>query len=219
MRRDWLGAADAAQYWHLWATVSLACLVKMEIEGLLSYNYFRNKYAKKIHHKAFSVISLVAIAGLVLGIYGGINSSESADLGTNDLLKASVICFLAAYVAFLGLFLLFLTGLSRIPPNERPLLYGFAVCIPFMVVRFMYSVLPTFIPSIRDNYNALFGNVTIYLFMAVLEEIVIVACYVYIGMRLDELPPELKAPPLSFKKKDKKKRKHSSQDSGEHMLK
>lgn len=179
-----------------------------------------NKYAKKIHHKAFSVISLVAIAGLVLGIYGGIDSSESADLGTNDLLKASVICFLVAYVMFLALFLLFLTGLNRIPPNERPLLYAFAVCIPFMVVRFMYSVLPTFISSLRSDYNALFGNVSIYLFMAVLEEIVIVACYVYVGMRLDELPPELKAPPLSFKKKDKKKkRKHSSRDSGEHMLK
>jgi hypothetical protein len=159
--------------------------------------------------------------GLVLGIYGGIDSADSANLGTNTLLKASVICFLAAYVAFLGLFLLFLTGLSRIPPNERLLLYGFACCIPFMVVRFMYSVLPTFISSIRDNYNALFGNVTIYLFMAVLEEIVIVACYVYIGMRLDELPPELKPPPLSFKMKDKnkKRRNHSSQDSGEHMLK
>ncbi|KAL3705703.1 hypothetical protein TMatcc_009376 [Talaromyces marneffei ATCC 18224] len=173
-----------------------------------------NKYAKKIHHKAFSVISLVAIAGLVLGIYGGINSSESADLGTNALLKASVICFLAAYVAFLGLFLLFLTWLSRIPPTNDPCFTALPAAFP------SWSVLPTFIPSIRDNYNALFGNVTIYLFMAVLEEIVIVACYVYIGMRLDELPPELKAPPLSFKKKDKKKkRKHSSQDSGENILK
>lgn len=156
----------------------------------------------------------------MVGIYGGIDSTESADLGTNDLLKASVICFAAAYIAFLSLFLLFLTALSRFPPKERWLLYAFACCIPFMVVRLLYSILPSFIPSIRNNFNALFGNVTIYLFMAVLEEIVIVALYVYVGMKLDELPPELKSPPLSFKKKDKsKKRKHSSRGSDEHMLK
>lgn len=222
MRRDWSSATDAAEYWHLWETVSLVS-ERARKQKEITDKLFSNKFAKKIHEKVFTVISLVAIAGLVLGIYGGIDSSESSDLGTNALLKASVICFVAAYVAFLGLFLVFLTGLSKIPLNERPLLYGFAICIPFMVVRFLYSVLPDFISSIRDNYNSLFGNVTIYLFMAVLEEIIIVACYVYIGMRLDELPPELRAPPLSFKKKDKKKkrknRKHSSQDSGEHMLK
>jgi hypothetical protein len=164
---------------------------------------------------------LVAIAGLVVGIYGGIESSESADLGTNALLKASVICFIVAYAAFVGLFLLFLTGWKVIPLNERPLLLGFACCVPFMVVRFMYSILPTFISSIRPRYNVILGNVTIYLCMDVLEEIFVVACYVFIGMRLDLLPPELKSPPLSFKKKDKKdkkKRRQAPQGRDGHML-
>ena len=163
----------------------------------------RNKFVKKIHIKIFSLISLIAIAGLVLGIYGGIESSESADLGTNDLLKAGVICFAASYLAFVCLFLYFLPQWRLIPITERPLLLCFAVCAPFMVIRLLYSILPTFVPSLRSQFNALIGDVTTYLFMAVLEEIIIVACYIFIGMRLESLPEELKPPPISLKKKKK----------------
>ncbi|RDW59261.1 hypothetical protein BP5796_12185 [Coleophoma crateriformis] len=162
-----------------------------------------NKFVGKVHDKIFTLISLTAIAGLVLGIYGGIDSSESANLGTNDLLKAAVICFAAAYVAFACLFLVFLLQWRLIPITERPLLLCFAYCAPFMVIRLLYSILPAYVPSLRSQFNALIGNVTTYLCMAVLEEIVIVACYIFVGMRLELLPEELKSPPLSFKKKKK----------------
>jgi hypothetical protein len=163
----------------------------------------RNKFVNKIHKSIFSVISLVAIAGLVLGIYGGIDSSISADLGTNDLLKAAVICFAAAYLAFACLFLFFLLRWRQIPTMERQLLRCFAYCAPFMVIRLLYSILPTFVPSLRSQFNSLIGNVTIYLFMAVVEEILIVACYIFIGMRLETLPEELKPPPIGLKRKKK----------------
>lgn len=169
----------------------------------------RNKFVRLIHNRIFSIISLIAIAGLVLGIYGGIWSSESADLGTNALLKASVICFVAAYVAFGGVFLVFLAKRTLIPAAERPLLYCFAYCVPFMIARFLYSILPDYVNSLRYEFNALLGNVSAYLFMAVLEEIIIVAIYIYTGMRLGPLPQELKTQPKSKKKKRSKKRQEA----------
>ena len=155
----------------------------------------------------------MAIAGLVLGIYGGTESAESANLGTNALLQASVICFAACYVAFLALFVFFWTQWTAIPENERPLLLCFVCSIPFMVLRYLYSILPDFVNSIRPTFNPLVGNVSAFLFMAVVEEIVIVGGYIFTGMRLRKLPPELRPPPLGQKKKKKNKKNSQYQYS------
>lgn len=135
---------------------------------------------------------MVAIAGIVLAIYGGTDSADSPTLATNDLLKASVICFVACYFAFVCLFVVFLGQWKAIPEGEQKLLLCFAVCVPFMVVRFLYSILGTYVESLRPQFSVLTGNVTIFLFMAVFEEIFVAAFFVYTGMRLDRLPPELR---------------------------
>ena len=152
----------------------------------------RNKFVNTINQKIFSIISLTAIAGIVLAIYGGTESADSPTLATNDLLKASVILFVACYLAFTCLFLLFLRQWQAIPPGERNLLLCFACCVPFMVVRFLYGILGTFVGSLRSNFSVLTGDVTIFLCMAVLEEIFVVAFFVFTGMRLERLPPALR---------------------------
>lgn len=153
---------------------------------------YRNKFVNVIHEKIFSVISLVAIAGIVLAIYGGIESANSPSLATNDLLKIGVGLFAACYAAFMFLFLLFLRKRQDIPQGEQRLLLCFVVCAPFMVVRYLYSLLGDFVASLRPELSVLTGNVTIFLFMAVLEEIFVVAAFVYTGMGLELLPPVLR---------------------------
>ena len=125
------------------------------------------------------------------------------------------MCFVGSYVAFVGLFFFFLTDRREIPFPERPLLLCFAYCAPFMVVRFIYSILPDFDDSLRSQFQPLIGNVTAFLCMAVLEEIFIVACFVFVGMRLNPLPPELKSPPLSFKVNKKRKGKSEMMETVE----
>jgi hypothetical protein len=61
-----------------------------------------------------------------------------------------------------------------------------------MVVRFLYSILGTYVESLRSQFSVLTGDVTTFLYMAVLEEIFVVAFFVFTGMRLDRLPPALK---------------------------
>ncbi|KUJ22316.1 uncharacterized protein LY89DRAFT_575798 [Mollisia scopiformis] len=151
-----------------------------------------NKFVNTIHQKIFSAISLLAIAGIVLAIYGGIESANSPTLATNDLLKASVILFVASYLAFVCIFLIFLRQWHIIPSGEQKLLLCFAYCAPFMVVRFLFSILGTYVESLRSQFGVLTGDVTVFLCMAVLEEIIVVALFVYTGMRLERLPPALR---------------------------
>lgn len=142
--------------------------------------------------KIFDGISLVAIAGMALGIYGGTEAANSPDLSTNTYLKASIILFVAAYAAFLCLFLVYMRYWNDIPRGERKLLVCFACCAPFMVVRLMYSTLGDLVDSLTLQFNVLVGDVTIFLCMSVLEEIFIVGMIVLTGLRLHPLPPELR---------------------------
>lgn len=153
----------------------------------------RNKFVKTVHQKIFSAISLCGIAGIVVAIYGGTISANSPTLATNDLLEASVILFVACYLSFVCLFLVFLARWSSIPQGEQKLLICFACCVPFMIVRFLYGILGIFVESLRAQFSVLTGSVTAFLCMAVLEEIFVVASFVFTGMRLDRLPPELRA--------------------------
>ncbi|PMD30118.1 hypothetical protein L207DRAFT_641962 [Hyaloscypha variabilis F] len=159
---------------------------------LLNLGLFVRVFVDAIHQKLFSLISLVAIAGIVLAIYGGTNSANSPTLATNDLLKVSVLLFAACYLSFMGLFLIFMQRWHDIPQGEQKLLLCFAVCVPFMVVRFLYSILGTWVQNLRPQFSVLTGDVTTFLFMAVIEEIFVVAVFVFTGMRLDRLPPDLR---------------------------
>jgi hypothetical protein len=152
----------------------------------------RNKFVNLIQQKIFSIISLASIVGIALAIYGGIQSANSATLETNSLLKVSVIIFVACYLAFIGLFLMFLRQWKAIPQAEQKVLLCFACCVPFMVVRFLYGILGTFDESLRSQFSVLAGNVTTFLCMAVLEEVFVVAFFVFTGMRLARLPPALR---------------------------
>lgn len=152
----------------------------------------RNKFVNIIQQKIFSVISLASLAGIALAIYGGIQSADSPTLETNNLLKVSVIIFVACYLAFVCLFLIFLRQWKAIPQDEHKLLLCFACCVPFMVVRFLFGIIGTFDERLRSQFSVLAGDVTTFLCMAVLEEIFVVAFFVFTGMRLERLPPALR---------------------------
>jgi len=67
-----------------------------------------------------------------------------------------------------------------------------ACYVPFMVVRFLYGILVTFVESLRAKFSVLTGDITAFLCMAVLEEIFVVAFLMFTGMRLDRLPSALR---------------------------
>ncbi|KAJ5912476.1 hypothetical protein N7504_001359 [Penicillium tannophilum] len=151
-----------------------------------------NMYFKKVHRLVFTAISIVSIVAIAIAVYGGTESAESASLGTNVMLKVSVILFTACYVAFWGLFFYFIGDRKALPEAEQKMFLCLPVCAPFMIVRLLYSILGDYVPSLRANFSVLTGDVTTFLCMDVLEEIIVVAVYILFGMGLKQLSPEMK---------------------------
>ncbi|KAJ5764965.1 hypothetical protein N7520_004524 [Penicillium odoratum] len=151
-----------------------------------------NMYFKKVHRLVFTAISVISIVAIAIAVYGGTESAESATLGTNAMLKVSVILFVVCYAAFWALFFFFIGDRKALPEAEQKMFLCMPIAAPFMIARLLYSILGDYVPSLRGQFSVLTGNVTIFLCMDVLEEIVVVAVYVYFGMGLKQLSPEIK---------------------------
>lgn len=106
----------------------------------------------------------------------------------------SVIIYIAVYVVLFGLLAVFIPKKSQFPKGERKTMMFFALASPFMIARFAYSVIGDFATGgdLRLKFSQLVGNVTIFLCMAVIEEIIIVAIFIIGGLGLKELPQELR---------------------------
>ncbi|KAJ5991914.1 hypothetical protein N7451_007638 [Penicillium sp. IBT 35674x] len=149
-------------------------------------------YFKKVHRLVFTAIFVVSIVAIAIAVYGGTESAESASLGTNVMLKVSVILFTACYVAFWGLFFYFTGHRRALPEAGQKMFLCLPVCAPFMIVRLLYSILGDYVPSLRANFSVLIGDVITFPCMDVLEEIVVVAVYDIFGMGLKQPSPEMK---------------------------
>jgi hypothetical protein len=56
----------------------------------------------------------------------------------------------------------------------------------------MYGILRTYVERLRPQFSVLTGDVSTFLFIAVVEEIFVVAFFVFTGMRLGSLSASLK---------------------------
>lgn len=140
-----------------------------------------------ISTRIFSLISLASLTGLSLGIYGGTKAAESSNhITSNSIVQAAVCIFLAIYVFAICLWGYLLRQWKYIPAEENKLMVCFAACAPFISVRLVYGLLADF--SGMKQFNPFEGDVTIFLCMAVLMEIIAVAFCVFTGLRLRVLP-------------------------------
>lgn len=150
-----------------------------------------NELLVSVHHMIYFIISLFMMTGIVLVSWGSPLWTGTLDQLTNFLLKASVILFLASYLAFVCLFLICFGQWKAIPPGEQKLLTCFAYCVPFIAIRFIFGILRTFVESFRDEHRAL--SVSLFLCMTVIQEIFVVAFFIFTFMNLERLPSTSRA--------------------------
>lgn len=140
-----------------------------------------------ISTKVFTLISLASLTGVGLGIYGGTKAAESSNhITSNSIVQAAVCIFLAIYIIAICLWAFLLKQWKYIPAEENKLMVCFAACAPFIAVRLVYALISDF--SGMKEFNPFEGDVTIFLCMAVLEEVIAVAFCVFTGLRLRILP-------------------------------
>ncbi|MCJ1447592.1 MAG: hypothetical protein MMC23_008103 [Stictis urceolatum] len=155
------------------------------IVGLLSR--LNDQLASKISLRIFKLVELVSLVALILAIYAGAGVKQTANnYGKNSFSKAAALIFLAVYIASVGLYLAMLTRISQIMPDERRLLVAIGIACPLILARLIYSIVYDFGAGLF--WSSIFGNVTLYLCVAVLEEIGVTVTTLGIGITLNQLP-------------------------------
>ncbi|KAH8896220.1 hypothetical protein GQ53DRAFT_852230 [Thozetella sp. PMI_491] len=166
--------------------IGVSPLTVLNLGSLARLNRFLPT-AQRIGAKFFGAISLASMVGIGLAIKGGIQAAESTVTGTpNTLVKVAIVIFLAIYLASVAIFITIWMARSLIPQGERRLLASFAVCAPLILVRLIYPLIADF--GGNADFYVFGGNPTIWLCMAVLEEIIVVAIVVSVGLTLEKLP-------------------------------
>lgn len=129
---------------------------------------------------AITLVTIVTFIGLILGIAGVSSAHDSNDgYKPSTLVKAAMGIFLAVFVIFILLSIwLFYELSSSMRRFQKKLFIAIALSSPFLLVRLLYSALGDY-----TSFKAfsLFGNATVYLCMAVLEEIIALGVTMALG--------------------------------------
>jgi hypothetical protein len=132
------------------------------------------------------IIYAAVVLGLILGIVGGIDASNSFEqkhvFHPGTLNKAGSIILITCYVAIVAITALISISKSHIEPGENRLYLAVVLALPFLLVRLVYTGFSTF--SYNPKFNILDGNTTIFICMALIEELIIIIIFEVAGLAL-----------------------------------
>lgn len=132
---------------------------------------------------------LLITVGLILSIVGGVNAGT--DFGKTGVYKVQTLSkiglalFIAAFAILCGITAILSQSIRHAEAGEKRILLAVAVSLPFLLVRLLYSALAVFAND--KNFSLFTGNVSILLFMALLEEAIVVAVYEGVGLTLQRV--------------------------------
>ena len=149
---------------------------------------FSNDFTtKRIDVRLFRYPSLLSLIGLILGITGGVIASKASNpFHLNPYTKAAIVLFTVVYIVVIIILILLLLRISRVKLGERRLLFVVAICSPFVATRLIYGLISDF--ANNHSFNSTYGNLPIYLCMAVIPEIIVVIMCVPVGFTLPVVP-------------------------------
>ncbi|KAL2075582.1 hypothetical protein VTL71DRAFT_525 [Oculimacula yallundae] len=149
-------------------------------------------YNTKLHPATLKIVHLIILVGLILGIVGGINASDSyikemqaggaAAYRPGSLSKAGAALFVISYAAIVASTIIISFSTPHAQAGEKRILYAVAVALPFLLIRLIYSCISTF--SHNTKFNLLTGDETVLLCMAYLMEICVVITFEGMGLTL-----------------------------------
>jgi hypothetical protein len=120
---------------------------------------------------------------LILCVVGGIDESHtsSSDIssGRRDT-KIGVMIFLVVYLILSALTVITMKDVGNAPLGEKRIYFAVLAAIPLLAVRLLWSILAAF--SHNKSFDVTGGKPLIQLFMAILEEFVIVCVYTLAGL-------------------------------------
>ncbi|RDH39642.1 hypothetical protein BDQ94DRAFT_7323 [Aspergillus welwitschiae] len=180
--------------WGVCTSIGLAPLISTCV-GLLSRvnDSIHRKTGRGLLPAFFRLIGLLTLAGMVLCIVGSSMSSSLQGITNSIEAKVGDVLYVIAWACLCVLLLVVGSKYASIEDGEHRLLLAVGVSVPLLLVRLIYSLLSVF--THNPTFNMFTGNVTVFLVMAVLEEIVIVGICLGVGMTLEvrQRPTEYEA--------------------------
>ncbi|KAI9728140.1 MAG: hypothetical protein M1828_004601 [Chrysothrix sp. TS-e1954] len=142
-------------------------------------------------------VHIIVIIALVLSIVG-INQLPQGAIFSGHYSQpkesiASIALFIVAYVMIVAVALYLGMHFSSARAEEKRLLIGVVVSLPFLLVRLIYSCVATL--GNVHSFNAFTGNVTIFLCMALVMEYITVFIYEAVAITVGPFPKDAATAP------------------------
>ena len=138
------------------------------------------------------IVQIPAGVALVLCIVGATSTNSAADITNQDTIKAAVLLYTVVFVMIILLVsgaTVLLHGTER--RGERSLLYFTAASLPFLMLRLVHSLLLIFDSKLKTSIaGSPVHSRLVQLFMADIEEMVIVLLFVWAGLKQPVVPKE-----------------------------
>jgi hypothetical protein len=132
------------------------------------------------------IVQTPAAIALILCIVGATSASSPEDVTHEGTVKAGVAIFLVVYILLVLLTIGAALGRRWTGRGERKLLIAVAVSLPVLLIRMIYSLLSTF--SNDKIFNPVNGSTTAELFLASIQEMIVVFIYIFVGFKLQPVP-------------------------------
>jgi uncharacterized membrane protein len=136
------------------------------------------------------IVQLPTVVALILCIIGATSANTAAEIVNQDTVKAAVILYLIVLI-FLAL-LTMAAGITTCMTNRRgesTMLHVVALSLPLLLLRLIHSLLLVFSKKFQDSAaNASTSSVLAELFMAKIEEMVVVLLFLYAGLTHQAVP-------------------------------
>lgn len=125
---------------------------------------------------------------LGLAIVGG---TDEADTDAKDIsngkkyMKIAIILFLCIYVLLCALAIFTMKDVGNAPRGEKRIYFAVLGALPLLAVRLLYSTLAAFVNN--KDFSIFDGKPLIQLFMATIEEFLIVCLYTLVGLTSNKI--------------------------------
>jgi hypothetical protein len=164
--------------------------------GLLSrfIDFINAKSTPRFTVRHFRVLQLVLFLGMILGIVGGTSISVSANgsIQVPTTSKVGVILYIVGFVGMSLVHFLSVTQTIIVPNKERRMPLAITLALPFLLVRLVYSILSIFVQG--HLFSIATGNVSVRIAMSIIEEFVVVAMYILLGLLVDKVDAAHRGP-------------------------
>lgn len=130
--------------------------------------------------RIIQIAQLPTMIALILCIAGGIDEAGSKLSEGQKLMKIGIATFAVIYVLLFALSVITMKDVGNAPREEKRIYMVVLIALPLIAVRLLWSILSAFGHSSDFSLNS--PKPLIQLFMATVEEFIVVVCYTTVGL-------------------------------------